>query len=288
MPCGGTIGTTGPSNGIGSPVPGMKEEHAMDHLITWGRRLVLALQFLTRVPIKRNLAIFDGDLPASTVFFPLVGFAVGAFGALCAVIAAALTQSVWAASAAAVLGGVLITGALHVDGLGDTCDGVFSGRTRDRALEIMRDSRMGSFGVLGITFSILLKVILLGVALERGGMVALSFMMLVPMAGRLGIVTAAAAGRPARSDGSGRLFLNSVYAWHFLAALAFSLIVLVLFLGAAGLLIALVAVLAAGLTAWMLSRRLGGLTGDCLGAVNECAELAALTAAVALIVYRVL
>lgn len=260
----------------------------MDFLKTWGRRLALSIQFLTRIPIKKNLDIAEGDLPAGTVFFPLAGIVVGAFGLLWALAAGLLTRSAGVMAAAAVLGGTLLTGGLHLDGLADTCDGVFSGRPRERALEIMRDSRVGAFGVMGVVFAALLKVLLLTAVLDRGGSEAVWILLLTPMAGRLGIVTAAAAGRPARTDGSGRLFLEGVYAWHFLIALAFALVMLLIGLGGAGIVCLLAALTAAAPAAWILSRRLGGLTGDCLGAVNELCELAVLTAALACLVYGLL
>jgi adenosylcobinamide-GDP ribazoletransferase len=120
----------------------------MDFLRTWGRRLALSIQFLTRIPMKKNMSVAEGDLPAAAVFFPLAGIIVGVAGLLSALAAGLLTQSAGGMAAAAGLGGTLLTGGLHLDGLADACDGVFSGRPRDRALEIMRDSRVGAFGVM--------------------------------------------------------------------------------------------------------------------------------------------
>ena len=124
-------------------------------------KLFLAmLQFMTRIPVPESWTK-DLDFNRSVegiIWFPLVGFVVGAVAT--AVYSVALLWSdVYLASACYVLALALITGAFHLDGLADTCDGIFSARKRERMLEIMRDSRLGTNGGLALIFIILFRVL---------------------------------------------------------------------------------------------------------------------------------
>lgn len=133
------------------------------------RHYLLALQFFTRIPVTGRLAAWVGYSPpmlrASAAHFPGVGWLVGALAALVFGVALLLLPDVpFGALTAAVLctvASVLLTGGFHEDGLSDTADGLGGGPTRERALEIMKDSRVGAYGVLALVLALLAKVALL-------------------------------------------------------------------------------------------------------------------------------
>jgi adenosylcobinamide-GDP ribazoletransferase len=119
-----------------------------------------ALQFLTRLPVPRSLPYSSQRLRASTAYYPLVGFLVGSVAA--AVILS--TPSSWSLETRLILATaatVMLTGGFHEDGFADACDGLGGGWTRQRVLEIMKDSRLGTFGVLGLLLALASKVALL-------------------------------------------------------------------------------------------------------------------------------
>ncbi|MDD2725343.1 MAG: adenosylcobinamide-GDP ribazoletransferase [Methylovulum sp.] len=118
----------------------------------------LALSFYTRLPIPQNLDF--QQLPQATVYLPLVGWLVGGVGALVFYLAA-LLWSPMTAVILALIAGVFMTGAFHEDGFADACDGFGGGWGKQRILEIMKDSRVGAYGAIGITLLLLLKISLL-------------------------------------------------------------------------------------------------------------------------------
>ncbi|MBI3052601.1 MAG: adenosylcobinamide-GDP ribazoletransferase, partial [Betaproteobacteria bacterium] len=121
-------------------------------------RLVLtAIQYFTRLPVPRWVGYSERQLNDASRYFPLVGILVGLFTGVVFV----LTLRVFPQPIAvllAMLSGILLTGGFHEDGLTDTCDGFGGGRDRPQILAIMKDSRVGSYGVLGLAFALLLKL----------------------------------------------------------------------------------------------------------------------------------
>ena len=140
------------------------------------RHFLLALQFFTRIPVTGRLAAWVGYSPAmlhaSSAHFPGVGWVVGGVAAL--VMAGALAWlpagplGALVAAVLATIATVWITGAFHEDGLADTADGLGGGLTRERALEIMKDSRIGSYGTVALLLALVLKVALLALIAQRG------------------------------------------------------------------------------------------------------------------------
>lgn len=178
---------------------------------------------------------------------------------------------------------VAVTRGLHLDGFMDTCDGLFGGYTPQRRLEIMHDSQVGAFGIAGAASLLLLKygalVSLLSLA-EPGKVWAL---LLFPMVSRWAMVVALGAFPYARTDGLGSPFQQGSANWPTALAAAAAVIAAVLLggIGGAGLLVG------ATVLAWLLGRimvgRLGGLTGDTYGAINEVIEALGLIAVVAIL-----
>lgn len=114
---------------------------------------VLMLQFFTRIPIRREIDIKENSFGQGTVYLPLVGVVVGLWNALFFLVAGYFLGRDFGILFA-LLGNLMITGALHLDGLADTCDGIFSSRPADRMLEIMKDSRIGTNGSIAIFFDL--------------------------------------------------------------------------------------------------------------------------------------
>lgn len=243
------------------------------------------LRFYTRLtlPGRALEAAFPTEPFARCLrWAPLAGIMVGCFGAAALAGAAALGLPTMIGAALAVLSTVLVSGGLHEDGLADCADGFGGGATRKRKLDIMRDSRVGSYGALAIGFSLLLRTAALGALADRGGS--------GPAAAAL--VTAAAASRgfglmpmallgPARTEGlghgAGRL---PAAVFPTAAALAFVLGLAVpasagMSLLRAALALGLAAV-AAFATTRVAQRQIGGFTGDVAGACQQVCEIALL------------
>ncbi len=236
------------------------------------RGLVLAVQFLTRLPTPRVAVFRPQDLAESAVWFPAVGALVG--GAVAGALAAGAAIDPWLGALAAVAVWVWITGALHLDGLADTADALGAAhRDPARVLEVLRDPHLGTFGVLALVLALLAKLVLLMLFARDGH--ALAALALVAAWARLGAVIWSQT-LPPLAPGSGERF-----AWRARRA---SLWVWALALAAASLWL-VPALLAAPLAiaAWwrFLRQRLGGMTGDCLGAGVEACEIALLALLVA-------
>ena len=172
---------------------------------------------------------------------------------------------------------------LHLDGLMDTCDGMFGGYTPDRRLEIMRDSRVGAFGIAAAVSLTLLKygalVSLLG--LEQSGKEWA--LLLFPMVSRWSMVAVLGAFPYVRDNGLGSPFHQGSAKWPMAIASVVAIISAVLLGGTAGAAMLVGATAIALLLGWAMASRLGGLTGDTYGAVNEVIEALALMAAVAVL-----
>ncbi|GLI08042.1 adenosylcobinamide-GDP ribazoletransferase [Paenibacillus tyrfis] len=262
----------------------------------WGEACAAAFQFLTRLPVPVKLDYNDALFRRSVVFYPFVGLVLGLITATAGLL---LTSVLSPLPAAALLLGlwVMITGALHLDGLMDTADGILSHRSRERMLEIMKDSRVGAMGVIAAVLVLLLKWSLLTELLPSaatGGQVNLWLLLaLVPLWSRWYMVVAIACWPYARQAGSGMGgFFRGVGARHAagsgLVALLLSLVVVAAgeafggltlpfwhMVGIVGILLA-VTMGAGALMSVSIHRKLGGLTGDTYGAMNELLEAALL------------
>ena len=241
------------------------------------RDLKVALLFLTRLPIQVDGAVTMRDLAAAVYAFPLVGAVIGLLAGLAYWITLQLSLPALPAALIAIVTMLLLTGALHEDGLADTADGL-GGRDRARALEIMADSRIGSFGALALMVSLLARLIalapmwdprqvamvLVGAAMASRAVMPV-VMLLQPSARGDGL--AAATGRPEPV----RVMLGCF--------LAIGVTVMLLPLPVAVPALVASAAFSLLVAAW-LGRRLGGCTGDTLGAVQQVAEIAFLFAIV--------
>ncbi|MDD2881421.1 MAG: adenosylcobinamide-GDP ribazoletransferase [Rhodoferax sp.] len=266
------------------------------------RHYLLSLQFFTRIPVTGRLADWVGYSPAmlraSAGHFPGVGVLVGLLVAgFTALLMMALPPTASATLVAAALGtalGVLITGAFHEDGLADVVDGLGGSHERDRALTIMKDSRVGAFGAIAIVLALLCKVALLALLGDVSGPLMVLALFTAHVASRtwplltIGLLphvgdAAGSKSKPLADQISKKALLTGIV-WLLLT------LALVLYAQTAtnfiavnlsddGLLHALLNALLASLVAWgVMTRwfwqRLGGFTGDCLGATQQVCELA--------------
>jgi adenosylcobinamide-GDP ribazoletransferase len=242
------------------------------------RAVAGALSFLTIVPVGRAVEAERRDVARGVVLFPAVGAGIGALAGAVAVALSPWVPSLLAAGLALATV-VLVTGALHVDALADTFDAA-GGRSRERALEIMRDSRLGTYGTSALVLDLLLKVGAISALLVRGG--ALQALIAAGALSRAASPPLAAFLPYPRADAGPGSVITGAPRFYAAAALALGVAIAaaavgtdVLWLGLAAGVIAL----AAGLVfrAW-----LGGATGDCLGAVTELCETTVLIVAAGL------
>lgn len=232
-----------------------------------------ALSFLTRLPGGAHPERAE-DLAAAVPWFPLIGVLVGALGAAVYVPLAEVVPPLTAAALAVGLA-ALITGGFHEDGFADSLDALSGGRDVAHRLEILKDSRHGTFGVLGLVVLTLVKVTSLA-ALDGG--VAAAALIAAGALGRTGAVGVMGWAPPAdgATPGLGASYLRGLSSQGVVAGLALGLVVGTLALGPLVVVaVALVAAGAAVVAAWA-RRRIGGVTGDLLGAAEQVGECAVL------------
>jgi adenosylcobinamide-GDP ribazoletransferase len=241
--------------------------------------LKIGFIFLTRLPLAHRTPIANGELSQALWTAPVVGIAVGLVGAGVYTLAQALHLPPLPAAVFAVAATLVVTGGLHEDGLADVADGFGGGATRERKLEIMHDSRIGTFGVCALIISFLLRVAALTnlgdpglvaavlVAAHAAGRAPIAaFMRLVPTARTDGM--SADAGRPPQGSAMVAVLLGLV---PLMIGLGFAASVVAVVLLAAGF----------GCMAWLCKSQIGGQTGDVLGALEQIGEIVVLLVAAA-------
>jgi adenosylcobinamide-GDP ribazoletransferase len=233
------------------------------------RLYLIAIQFLTIIPLPFNTRCRKEDLGRSTACFPLVGLTIG--GLLLGLdwlIDPWLNRPLTAALLVTAL--AVISGALHLDGLADVCDGLAARGNRERFLAVMKDSHVGAVGAAGLALGLLLKwQALLAVPAETTWQALLLF----PTLGRCSQVLAMAGAKHARQDGLGSAFIQGMAAWHLVVALCITVASCLALLPVKGM-IALTAVFAVTLIVkGYFQNRLGGLTGDIIGCICEISEI---------------
>jgi adenosylcobinamide-GDP ribazoletransferase len=238
--------------------------------------LLGAVSFLTRVPTGTGVAQ-PAEIARFVPWFPLVGALVGAVvGGLNAAAAQLLPPLV--AAAVAVTAGVGLTGAFHEDGLGDTADAFMGGGDREDTLRILKDPRLGTFGVVAVAASLLLRVAAVAALAPTSALAALPAAHAVGRAAAVGVM---AAFPPAAGTGLGAASARALGGRQALLGVATGLLLAVALLGAWALPAAAVAGVAAVGLGRLARRRIGGVSGDVLGAVQQAGEILTLLVAVA-------
>lgn len=230
------------------------------------RLFLAALQFLTVFPWPKRWEITEREIGRSSPFFPLVGFCLGLLLVLFnRLLDPHIPSTILSVILVALL--VLMTRALHLDGLGDTFDGLGAKGGREEALRAMRDSHTGIFGLLAVVIVIALKIR----ALELMGPDRDQALLIAPTLGRWAMVALAYGSRSAR-EGLGRIMVDYVRGWHLFWSTVIALTLAFAFAGRVGLWIALGVSIFTLVFRFYFHRRLGGVTGDIFGAVGEMTE----------------
>lgn len=235
-----------------------------------------AIKFLTILPLGKGKPSPE-ELGAAQGFFPLVGLLLGGILAGVDIVFSRLwSPALTSALLVALL--VILTGALHLEGFLDTCDGLFGGDTAERRLEIMRDRHIGAYGLTGGVCLILLKWAAL---LSLPSAARLALLVLFPALSRWTMVLVVRAFPYARSAGLGAAFHTGSSRTGTLLAAILALLSSFLLAGTGGVLLFILISLLAWSLGSMITRLTGGLTGDTYGAINEVSEVATLLLAIA-------
>jgi adenosylcobinamide-GDP ribazoletransferase len=239
--------------------------------------LVAAVRFLSVLPLPGRTQHFEKDeapprLVVGGAYFPLVGLLLaGLLWPLVLLLTPLVPQL--ALAALLVVGLVMLTGGLHLDGLMDSCDGLFGGSTRERKLEIMRDSRVGSFGVLGGACVLLLKFAFFASLRER----SLPFALLVTLpSARWAMVLALRTFPSARPAGLGAAFHQAITTEGVVLAGIVALAIVLVVGQLIGLIVWVTVTVTTLVLGFWITRSIGGLTGDSYGAIAEVVEVVAL------------
>ncbi len=231
--------------------------------------LLYALRFLTIIPVPYKQGENMAKVGGSAAFFPVVGLLIGTllFGAerlfnllFIPEVNAALICLLW----------IVISGGLHLDGLADLADGLGGGRTKEEKLSIMKDSRSGAFGVLALVILVLLKWSLIIQMMTEGNQF---YLILIPMSARWITMNFIVMFPSARKEGMGSFFKKHMGVWKSVIAGIFTLTTVFILGGLPAILICLTTLLLLGIAALIISRILGGLTGDAYGSLIETGEV---------------
>ena len=229
---------------------------------------LVGLQFLTRIHIARQTVWTADAFGRSTRFFPLVGLVLGICYALAAWLLVYFIGMRTLTAVLLLILPLLLTGGLHADGFMDTADGVFSGRERERKLEIMKDSRVGSFGVVSFVLLMFLQFALL---LDMHPFLLVPALFIMPIIGRMAMVLAIACFPYARADGMGKTFADMADRKTIVTASVMT-VVFVLPCGLLASVALMLGILFALLFCRAMTTTLGGVTGDVYGAVTVLTE----------------
>ncbi|CAK0754775.1 Adenosylcobinamide-GDP ribazoletransferase [uncultured Gammaproteobacteria bacterium] len=245
---------------------------------TWWHPPLAALLFLTRLPLPLPATLTITWTSAMMVWFPLVGAGIGLGGGVVFAIGLWLGLPCPLAATVTLAAMLLLTGGLHEDGLADLADGLGGGGTRERKLEIMRDSRIGSYGALALIIALLTRYQSLTALADPLRVTAV--LVVSGAVSRAAMVVLAGWLPPARSDGLGRSH-GQASGTVVLAAVAFASVIGEVILGSTMVVPALVCTLAVLILGLIARCHLGGQTGDVLGAGQQIGEVVFMLAAVA-------
>jgi len=231
------------------------------------KNFFIALQFLTILPIKFKLKIEQEDFGKSLVWFPVVGALIGIILSVSVFFFSFLPQGVIAALI--MVESVIITGGIHLDGFADTCDGLYGFTTKERALEIMRDSRIGTMSAIGVMLLLLLKFSLFASIKQE---ILWKCIIAMTAFSRWAQVLACALFKYARQEGKAKYFIEYASRRQVFASAIFVLALFTFFFGIRGPVLFLTALALIWIAANYINRKVGGMTGDTVGAINEVAE----------------
>lgn len=230
-----------------------------------------ALQFLTIFPFRQHTRD-EKRLGRAMAYFPIVGLILGGILVLVnwgfSILLAPLVADVLT-----IIALVILTGALHIDGFIDTIDGLAGGKTKEEILRIMKDSRVGAFSIIGIVSLIMLKLVLLH---EMPLKIKKEAILLMPVMGRWAMVVASSLSSYVRKKGTGKAFVDYCGRKELIIASLITLIITGGFLKILGVELFFFILALTLLLVRFISKRINGMTGDTLGAINEIMEVGTL------------
>lgn len=233
------------------------------------KSMVAAIQFLTIFGSGKRGKVTSDYLSRSLFYFPFVGLLIGGcLAGLNFVFSKYLNHSVVNLSIIILL--VIFTGGLHLDGFADTVDGFYAGKNKEEILKIMEDSHIGTMGAIGLVILILLKFALLEGIPEA---IKYKALLLMPLSGRWAMVVSGSLSKAAKTEGLGKFFCKPIRLREWLGATLFTLIVGFLILKTQLLPFILGIFVFALILTRYITRKIGGMTGDTFGAINELTEV---------------
>lgn len=240
---------------------------------------LLILQFLTRIPVNKSLPCEMKNFRDGATFLPLIGLIIGViqWGIYVVLIKFLPVGTV---AVFVIIAGLIITGGLHIDGIGDTCDGFFALKGRDKIIEIMKDSRIGTFACIAIICDLLLRYSLL----SEINTTEMSYIIIaVPVISRLGTLFLGLIGKCAKSTGTGNFFIGNIGKVQFTIALLITIGISYFALGINRTAIIIPSIFVITILFYKFCQsKIGGITGDSLGANNELTEILALILAISI------
>lgn len=238
------------------------------------KRFLIALQFLTILPVKVKSKVEKNDFGASLLYFPLVGFLIGLLLVLSAFALSSFPSLLKAAIILII--SIIVTGGIHLDGFADTCDGFYGNNPKEKILEIMRDSHIGTMGVAGVVSILLLKFSLIA-SFPEGSL--WKTLLLMAVFSRWAQVMACFGSSYARQEGKAKYFIEHATKKEFFVGFLFTLALFCVFLKLNGLILFFASLLSAFLFMQYIKKRIGGMTGDTIGGLSEFTEVTVLLSA---------
>lgn len=232
---------------------------------------ILTLRFLTRIPVPFNddTILSNEEFAKGIIYYPIIGLIVGIINFLIFMLFS-LSGNVLVASVFAVLSGIIVTGGFHIDGLADTCDGLYSSRKKERILEIMRDSRVGTNGAIAIVFDILIKVsVIYCLGFDKG----IFAVILAPVAGKMATPLLFNSKYARTGEGLGNIYLREKYDIRSILTMFLGMVIIGVFILKYAVLPIIICMFFAVLFRKHCEKIIGGMTGDTLGAGSELAEI---------------
>lgn len=230
---------------------------------------LLMLQFFTRIPIKMSLPCTPKNFKRGIVFLPLIGFIIGGLQYTTIFLLQEKLPSSILAVIATILP-IIVTGGLHIDGLGDTCDGFFAMTPdKNRIIEIMKDSSAGTYAICGIVSNIMLQYVAIEYIIKKN---SIQVLLVIIMFSKLFVFFTAMWGKSAKKQGTGNIFIGNISLVILIIGTAYSLWISMMTISLVPSLWLLLSGTIMSLVFYGLChRKIGGITGDTLGATQELA-----------------
>ena len=239
------------------------------------KQLIILIQFMTRIPVFVNVEYDEEKLGKSIKYFPLVGAIIGIFLYGINILVGKITVNRQIAAMIIIIAEIFITGLIHIDGLADTADGLFSYAEKEKILEIMKDSRVGTNGAVALILYFMTKVILLSEIRPE-------YIILYPVISRLSTSINAGLGEYARKNGMSNEIIAKNGKKEAGISIIITMILSFIILKVKGLIILIFAILFILLLMKGVKRKIGGITGDTMGASLELTSILVLLAGVVL------